>query len=104
MSWRNRLRRPTRASKRTTPAVRRTFFVIVERRDLSPRGSALLAQLTQRYAVTPAASRQRYSFRVEVSDVEPGDDPAEHLAIVLAEIDPEWEEHFTWPLAMRRRD
>lgn len=104
MSWRERLRRPTRVNKSTSPAISRTFFVIIERRDLNPRGSALLAQLTRYYTVTPTASRQRYSFRVEVSDVEPGRDPTEHLATVLTEIDPEWEEHFTWPLVAPRSD
>lgn len=79
------------------PGVPRTPFVLLERRDLSPEGSALLAQLTQRYTVIPVLERQRYTFRVGVGDAEADTDPADHLVAVLTELDPDWEEHFTWP-------
>lgn len=104
MPWRDRLRRSERKSRIAEPAIKRTPFVVVERRDLSPPSSALLAQIARRYTVIPVPNRQRYSFRVGISDVEAGADPAQHLATVLAELDPEWEEHFTWPVPMPGRD
>jgi hypothetical protein len=70
---------------------------LLERRDLSPQGSAVLAQVARRYTVVPVAGRPRYSFRVGVGDAEPGVDAAERLAAVLAELDAGWEEHFAWP-------
>lgn len=104
MPWRDRLRRSERKSKSAAPAIKRTPFVLVERRDLSPASSALLAQIAHRYTVIPVPNRQRYSFRVGVSDVNAGSDPAQHLAAVLAGLDPEWEEHFTWPVPIPGRN
>ncbi len=75
----------------------RTPFVLVERRNLSPASSALLAQLTRRYTVIPAAGGQRHSFRVGVKDVGSESEAVERLTTVMAELDPAWEEHFTRP-------
>jgi hypothetical protein len=97
MSWRERL--PWRTSRRETDdvGVARTPFVLLERRDLSPEGSAVLAQVARRYTVVPVVGKQRYSFRVGVSDAGPGVDAAEQLVAILAELDTNWEEHFAWP-------
>jgi hypothetical protein len=98
MSWRNRFRRfGSRRRQEGEPQVARTPFVLIERRDLSPGGSALLAQLVHRYTVIPDLERQRYTFRVGVGDAEGDTDPADHLVAVLTELDPDWDEHFTWP-------
>lgn len=104
MPWRDRFRHSEHKSKSTAPAIKRTPFVLVERRNLSPASSALLAQIARRYTVIPVPNSQRHSFRVGVSDVEAGRDPAQHLAAALTELDPEWEEHFTRPVPIPGRD
>ena len=103
MSWRERLRRPRSRREDLGPTVARTPFVLIERRDLSAPGSALLAHLAQRYTVIPALERQRYTFRIGVGDAKSGTDPADHLVAVLTELDPDWEEHFTWPRSLPGR-
>ena len=103
MPWRDRLRRSRRTDKSSAPAVKRTPFVLLERRNLSPAGSALMAQIARRYTVIPVPNRQRYSFRVGIADAGPSVDPAQHLADFLAELDPEWEQHFTQPAPIPER-
>ena len=103
MSWRERLPWPRSRREDVGRSVARTPFVLIERRDLSAPGSALLAQLAQRYTVIPALERQRYTFRIGVGDAKSGTDPADHLVAVLTELDPDWEEHFTWPRSLPGR-
>ena len=103
MSWRERLRRPRSGREDVGRTVARTPFVLIERRDLSAPGSALLAQLSRRYTVIPALERRRYTFRIGVGDAKSGTDPADHLVAVLTELDPDWEEHFTWPRSLLGR-
>lgn len=103
MSWRERLRRSRPQREDLGPTVARIPFVLIERRDLSAPGSALLAQLARRYTVIPILERQRYTFRIGVGDAKSDTDPADHLVAVLTELDPDWEEHFTWPRSLPER-
>lgn len=103
MPWRDFFRRPRRRDEYDATSVKRTPFVLVERRSLSPASSALMAQLSRRYTVIPMPDGRRHAFRVGVSDASPDSDPAQHLAEVLAELDPDWEQHFTRPVPMPGR-
>lgn len=104
MSWLDFFRRSRRRDQSAAPVVKRTPFVLLERRNLSPSSSALMAQLSRRYTVIPMPDGRRHAFRVGVSDSGPDSDPAQHLAEVLAELDPGWEQHFSRPMPMPRRD
>lgn len=70
--------------------------VVVERLDDGPQGRAILAELSDRYEVGDlegAAER----FRVVVDDASVSDEAVVRLASQLDEIDPDWQQHLSWP-------
>lgn len=101
MPWLERLR--GRRRKQPDSLIPRTHFVLVERRNLSPASSALLAQLARRYTLIPVARGQRHSLRVGVKGAGSESEAVERLSAVMAELDPAWEEHFTRPAPCSER-
>lgn len=96
MPWLKR-RRGRHRREHPELSIPRTPFVLVERRNLSPASSALLAQLARRYTLIPVARGHRHSLRVGVKDANSESEAVERLSAVMAELDPAWEEHFTRP-------
>ncbi|HEX5983429.1 MAG TPA: hypothetical protein VFY69_04405 [Solirubrobacterales bacterium] len=96
MSWLERLR-GRRRREHPEPSIPRTPFVLIERRNLSPASSALLAELARRYTLIPVTRGPRHSLRVGVKDAGSESEAMERLSTVMAELDPAWEEHFTRP-------
>lgn len=102
MPWLKRLR-GRRRREHPESSIPRTPFVLVERRNLSPASSALLAQLARRYTLIPVARGQPHSLiRVGVKDAGSEVEAVERLSAVMTELDPAWEEHFTRPACSER--
>ena len=98
MPWRERLPRfgRRRRRRRDLAASSRLPFVLIERRDLSPESSKLLAHVARHHTLIPL-SGQRFSFRVAVKGAASASEAADRLVAELGELDSGWEEHFTRP-------
>jgi hypothetical protein len=97
MPWAKRVRAFRRRRAREEPALPRTPFVLLERHNLGPGSSALLAQLARHYTLIPISGRTRHSFRVGVRDAKSEAEAADRLTAFLGELDVGWEEHFAQP-------
>ncbi len=72
--------------------------VVLQQLDTPHGGDGVIEALSERYEVE-ALDQTQLLFRVMVDDARFPDEAVVRLASSLDEIDPNWQERFTWPKA-----